>query len=319
MHSDHEAVGRSYWITRAAFALLMASLLIVVFEMTVVLAMYLTGSRALFRLMSDPNWSWFVGTPITFGSVIGMYMLWGRWSNPGWKRRAGILAVLGVADVALWVLDHHEALGLGHGEVGHDWLRSQFGQLSGWIEFWLIASLAVLILRHARASHHAPTTWSFHGEPEPTGLFLEYRTASSLTVPDLDDAVVLVLPTPSPTGKTPAQPETTINDPNPTSSPLPVWGLLTMGLLVWFLAFVYRTNWGKGWPLMPHRLGFGPWWLIGVVSYSLWASASWSVARACLDACKRCSRELAKLEPVGHADQWELLKSRSETEDDFRR
>jgi hypothetical protein len=96
------------------------------------------------------NMGWFrlVGPPIVWGSLIGTYLLWGRWSDAGWQRRVGLLLVMSLVDLVLWAMDHGEALNLQIGDLGHQWLRAHLGQALGWAEFALIASLAGDVLGH---------------------------------------------------------------------------------------------------------------------------------------------------------------------------
>jgi hypothetical protein len=59
-----------------------------------------------------PWYPWLVGAPITWGSLVGSYLLWGRWSEPSWQRRAGLLVLMNGFDLLTWFLHNAEALGL---------------------------------------------------------------------------------------------------------------------------------------------------------------------------------------------------------------
>ena len=86
--------------------------------------------------------------PITWGSLLGVTLLWGRFDHPGWQRRVGLLLVMSLVDAGLWFLDHGAALGLAEGDLGHDWLRGNVGQALGWAEFALMAGLSCDYLEH---------------------------------------------------------------------------------------------------------------------------------------------------------------------------
>jgi hypothetical protein len=94
------------------------------------------------------KWYQWLDIPITWGSLLGVTMLWGRFNHPGWQRRVGLLLVMSLTDVGLWVLDHGVALGLAEGDFGHEWLRMNVGQALGWAEFALMAGLSCDYLEH---------------------------------------------------------------------------------------------------------------------------------------------------------------------------
>jgi hypothetical protein len=104
-------------------------------------------------ILQSPLWRW-LDAPIIWGSLMGAYLLWGRWNDVGWQRRSGLLVVMSMVDVVLWLMQHSEALGLGLTDggrnwlTGSEWLRSQVGEALGWAEFALMASLACDFLAH---------------------------------------------------------------------------------------------------------------------------------------------------------------------------
>src|SRR5262249_37844510 len=99
------------------------------------------------RITSQWWWPW-LGTPVVWGSLIGTYLLWGRWSDSGWQRRVGLLIAMGLVDVFLWGLEPGETRGRQLGEVGHRWLRGPLGEALGGAEFALLASLAGDVMGH---------------------------------------------------------------------------------------------------------------------------------------------------------------------------
>src|SRR4051812_1978581 len=147
MDEERETQRRTYQLCQLAFAILSLSLMLA--SLTSILALFARfGARSFYLwLVSMPWWPW-VGTPIVWGCLVGTYLLWGRWSEPGWQRRTGLLVVFSLADVVLWALDHNNELALRLGEVGHDWLRTNLGEALGWAEFALLASLTGDVMVH---------------------------------------------------------------------------------------------------------------------------------------------------------------------------
>jgi hypothetical protein len=100
--------------------------------------------RALASVLQSPEWSWWVGSPITWCTVIASYLLIGKLQTPKWNNRAVALAAMNTVDVGLWMIDHARDLGL-----GDSWARLvppfsvfRFG-LGGlqWLELILFATL----------------------------------------------------------------------------------------------------------------------------------------------------------------------------------
>jgi hypothetical protein len=148
MDLDRETQRQTYQLCRLGFAILSASLALACLSSFVQLAIPFVGARSILLTILNSQWYHWIDAPIVWGSLIGTYLLWGRWNNVGWQRRAGLLVVMSVVDLILWFLDHGEALGLRLGEVGHEWFRSHLGQALGWAEFALMASLSGDMLAH---------------------------------------------------------------------------------------------------------------------------------------------------------------------------
>ena len=156
MDLEREQERQTYRLCRAGFAIL--SFALGVACLTTLLALpRLFGVRALVPLLQNSAlWSW-VDVPIVWGSLVGTYLLWGRWNNPHWQRRAGLLVMMGTVDVVLWLLEHGGSLGLRTDEIGHLWLRGNLGQALGWAEFALMASLSCEVLVHLGVPQAAET------------------------------------------------------------------------------------------------------------------------------------------------------------------
>ncbi len=104
--------------------------------------------RELFkRILETSAYRW-MDVPITWGSLLGVTLLWGRFDHAGWQRRVGLLMVMSLADAGLWFLNHGVALGIADADFGHRWLRANIGQALGWAEFALLAGLTCDYLEH---------------------------------------------------------------------------------------------------------------------------------------------------------------------------
>ena len=146
MEQEREEQRRTYVLCRLGFAFLSIALALACMSWALSMAGFFL--LPLFGwIRRSAFWHW-VDTPIVWGSLVGTYLLWGRWSHPSWQRRSGLLLLMGLVDLILWFLDHGNDLNLRLGDVGHDWFRSHLGQALGWAEFALITSLACDFLVH---------------------------------------------------------------------------------------------------------------------------------------------------------------------------
>jgi len=155
MEQERENQRRTYQICRLGFGVLSAALVLASVTTVLTFAHYcflLIGRGGLGWLLPRNVLNW-INAPIVWGSLVGTYLLWGRWSESGWQRRAGLLVSMGIVDVLLWFLDHGDELGLRLGQFGHEWLRHALGQALGWAEFALIAGLACDLLAHLGIDH----------------------------------------------------------------------------------------------------------------------------------------------------------------------
>jgi hypothetical protein len=113
-----------------------------------------------------PHWQLIEGALITWVSLLGVCVLWGRWPDANWQRRSGILLLMCLVDAILWTLRHAGELGLHEGEFGHEWFRESLGAALGWSEFALIATLAADIASH-------------QGEPQASDLAKAVRSMAT--------------------------------------------------------------------------------------------------------------------------------------------
>jgi hypothetical protein len=147
MDPQRDLQRQSYQISRLGFAILSFALVLAC-STSILDVVDRFGGHAFFLWVANTGWLRLVDPPIVWGSLIGTYLLWGRWTDPGWQRRVGLLLAMCVADLVLWAMAHADDLNLQIGDVGHLWLRGHLGQALGWAEFALIASLAGDVLGH---------------------------------------------------------------------------------------------------------------------------------------------------------------------------
>jgi hypothetical protein len=156
MDQDREPERRTYQLCQMGFGALALALALATLTSVLALPPHFGGRAVLPWLVDSEAWNW-IDTPIVWGSLLGTYLLFGRWSDPSWQRRTGLLLAMCLADAALWALDHADALGLHSGEVGHLWFRLKLGQALGWAEFVLLASLSSDVLVHLGVEQAAET------------------------------------------------------------------------------------------------------------------------------------------------------------------
>jgi hypothetical protein len=159
MDTEREQERRTYELCWVGFAILSMALVLACLTTLIDLPRHV-GARAFFPWLHTFAWWHWIDSPIVWGSLFGTYLLWGRWTDPSWQRRTGLLVCMGLVDAVLWMLDHANDLGFlfaPGGEVGHRWLRNNLGQALGWAEFALIASLSCELLVHLGVEQAAET------------------------------------------------------------------------------------------------------------------------------------------------------------------
>lgn len=144
---EYEQQRTTYALCRLGFGIVSAALVLACFS-TLLTFLAVFGFRHVVRaIVTTQAWHW-IDAPIVWGSLVGTYLLWGRWRQRGWQRRSGLLVLMCFVDGTLWLLEHAVELGIHEGEVRHEWMRSQLGQALGWAEFTLMARLACDLLAH---------------------------------------------------------------------------------------------------------------------------------------------------------------------------
>ena len=148
MDDSRDDEKRRYELCRTGFGFLSAALILACLTAFLALPAVFLNGQIFIPWIHDPAvWFW-IETPIVWGSLMGSYLLWGRWSEPSWQRRTGLLVVMCMVDALLWLVKHAPELGLHKESVGHFWLRINLGEALGWAEFALLASLACEMMSH---------------------------------------------------------------------------------------------------------------------------------------------------------------------------
>jgi hypothetical protein len=148
---DEDQRRKTYQLCRLGFGINAAALLLACVTSLVTLgASFEPGVR---MWAQQASWYQWHDTPIVWLSLFGTMLLFGRWDNPSWQRRSGLLLLMCMADIFLWFVSRGEALGLRIGEIEHHWLRSHLGEALGWSEFALLSSLSCDYLVHLGIEH----------------------------------------------------------------------------------------------------------------------------------------------------------------------
>ena len=114
MEPEHEQRAADLQLCRLGFAILSFALVLACFTEILEPARACSAAPGLVLPGSADVgcWHW-IDAPVVWGSLIGTYLLWGRWSDPGWQRRSGLLMVMALVDAVLWLLDHGDDLACG--------------------------------------------------------------------------------------------------------------------------------------------------------------------------------------------------------------
>ncbi len=142
MDLENDDLRRRYRLGRTAFGLLAVGVGLLFLNAATFLAYLVTFNQELGNLIQGPVWEWAVGSPITWATVLGTFLLVGCWDDPSWRRRAAILVVMHLVDLVTWAFQHAEAFGFEEVDFGHAWLLDQAVRGIGWAEFLLFIGLA---------------------------------------------------------------------------------------------------------------------------------------------------------------------------------
>jgi hypothetical protein len=139
---DPAVARRRYALCRAGFLFGAVGLALLGLSSMLTVLIIFYRDPDLIRIAKSQWWHWGVGAPITWTTIVSAYLLWGRWADASWQRRAGVLLLLNTFDLIFWILQNNKALGLRLGDVGNTWLLPFLTEGCGWVEFMLFGSLA---------------------------------------------------------------------------------------------------------------------------------------------------------------------------------
>jgi hypothetical protein len=143
---EEEQLRRTYQVCRLGFGITAVALVAACFTSLVSLLAFV--QHELFLWVHQSPLFQLLETPIVWLSLFGATLLWGRWDHVSWQRRAGLLLLMCLVDLACWFVEHGTTFGLENGNGGHEWLRIELGQALGWAEFALLSSLSCAYLVH---------------------------------------------------------------------------------------------------------------------------------------------------------------------------
>jgi hypothetical protein len=146
-HQEFEDPKPRYRLCKIGFTLGAIALGLQCASITINVVALFGGVDELRQLIANPTWDLLIGTPITWSALIGSVLLVGRWDEPRWKRRAGLLLMMNAVDLAFWTSDNARYLGFAIPELQNPWFRHVGGVLQ-WFELMLFAGLAGDVLAH---------------------------------------------------------------------------------------------------------------------------------------------------------------------------
>lgn len=141
-HPTYESQRPRYLLASLGFGFLGVSLVLLVIGTLTPILGFLTENQALQGAVDRRWWTFAVHLPMSYGALVGSYLLWGRWPDPSWQRRAGLLLLMNLIDAVSATLLESEALGFDAGLDVDSYPIALLTGLFSWLEFYLTASLA---------------------------------------------------------------------------------------------------------------------------------------------------------------------------------
>lgn len=154
---------RRYRLCRGGFALIAVAAGVMTLDSAGHVAFLLSFHRELFEFFNGPRWVWWAGTTIAWSGLLGSCLLWGRWDEPHWRRRANLLVMLALASLGLWLLRHGVSLGLLEVEAPWPSVRNHlsFGVRLAWL--WLTIGLTSDVALHLGRSEADEARTTLYG------------------------------------------------------------------------------------------------------------------------------------------------------------
>jgi hypothetical protein len=148
MDSQPRPNASRYWLCAAGFWIAGLALALLSVSGAMMLWTVITRDQGLWVAMQMPWFTWGIELPITAGALTGSYLLWGRWTDSNWQRRAGLLVLLNLFDSLHWGLSQAAQMGVEAANLGHPWLAYNLVMIFGWIEFILFLGLSSEVASH---------------------------------------------------------------------------------------------------------------------------------------------------------------------------
>jgi hypothetical protein len=102
----------------------------------------INNDNRIFQVMSQRWWTLSISLPLSYMGLLGSYLLWGRWSDMSWQRRAGLMVLLSLLNSIAATLIRADDLGfVARIEPAKHTLSVMIDSF-GWVKLFLAASLA---------------------------------------------------------------------------------------------------------------------------------------------------------------------------------
>ncbi len=145
MDPTYESQRPRYFLCSLGFGFLGVSFVLLTIGTATPIIGFLTDNQAFLAAVNRPWWTFVVNLPMSYGALIGAYLVWGRWTDPSWQRRAGLLLLMNLIDAVSATLLESRALGFDAGLEPDSYLIGLITGIFAWLEFYLSASLAAEI------------------------------------------------------------------------------------------------------------------------------------------------------------------------------
>jgi hypothetical protein len=137
-----------YRLTGFGLALFSFSYLLLLFDVIVVLAGKFRLLPELDEVGRHTYWLWGVRAPIHALSLLGAYLLVGRWDTSSWRRKSVVLLILNAIEVVNWCLNHGAPLGVPPLPEAYRWSSDLLKLGMVWVGLAIYTSLVGDLLIH---------------------------------------------------------------------------------------------------------------------------------------------------------------------------
>jgi hypothetical protein len=141
-------VSARYALCRLALGLAAVSCTIMTIDAAGHASPFFLRDPKLLQFFLDPNWALVAGSVLTWCALLGSLLFVGRWNEPNWRRRSGLMLLISVACLGMWVVRHAGLFGLIRGEAPYVQLRMQVTLGLRWIWMLLLIDLSADVAEH---------------------------------------------------------------------------------------------------------------------------------------------------------------------------